>query len=66
MVFRSWDLLDLVEKEVAVSKDEAVEKDKRKRDVKALCLIQQVVDGPNLDRIAKAKTAHEAWEVLRK
>lgn len=40
MVFRSWDLLDLVEKEVAVSKDEAVEKDKRKRDVKALCLIQ--------------------------
>lgn len=23
------------------------------------------MDGPNLDRIAEAKIAHEAWEVLR-
>ncbi|XP_039118631.1 uncharacterized protein LOC120254623 [Dioscorea cayenensis subsp. rotundata] len=48
------------------SKDEAVERDNRKRDAKTLCLIQQAVDGQNLDRIAEAKSAHEAWEILRK
>lgn len=31
-----------------------------------MCLIQQAVDGPFLDRISEAKTAHEAWETLRK
>lgn len=31
-----------------------------------LCLIQQDVDSPNLDRIAEAKSVHDAWEILRK
>ncbi|XP_039140523.1 uncharacterized protein LOC120277740 [Dioscorea cayenensis subsp. rotundata] len=65
-VFRSQELWDLVENGVTESKDEAVERENRKRDAKALCLIQQAVDGPNLDRIAEAKSAHDAWEILRK
>lgn len=48
------------------SKDEAVEKDNRKHDAKALCLIHQAVAGPNLDCIAETKSAHEAWDILRK
>lgn len=47
-------------------KDEAVEKENRKCDTKALSLIQQAVDGSNMDRILEAKTAHVAWDILRK
>ncbi|XP_039134292.1 uncharacterized protein LOC120271680 [Dioscorea cayenensis subsp. rotundata] len=65
-VFRSQEVWDLVEKGWVESKDEAVEKENKKRDAKALSLIQQAVDGANLDRISEAKTAHEAWEILRK
>ncbi|XP_039119567.1 uncharacterized protein LOC120255849 [Dioscorea cayenensis subsp. rotundata] len=65
-VFRFQVLWDLVEKGMMESKDEAVERENRKRDAKALCLIQQVVDGSNLDYIAEAKSAYEAWEILRK
>ncbi|XP_039130821.1 uncharacterized protein LOC120267191 [Dioscorea cayenensis subsp. rotundata] len=65
-VFRSQELWDLVENGWTETKDEAMERENRNRDAKALSLIQQAVDGPNLDRIAEAKTAHEAWEVLRK
>lgn len=65
-VFRSLELWDLVENGVAESKEEAVEKENKNQGAKAMCLIQQAVDGPNLDRIAEAKIAHEAWEILRK
>lgn len=65
-VFKSQELWDLVEKGVSESKDEAQERENKKRDSKALCLIQQAVDGLNLDRISEAKSAHEAWEMLRK
>lgn len=65
-VFKSQELWDLVEKGVSESKDEVQERENKKRDSKALCLIQQAVDGPNLDRISEAKSAHEAWETLRK
>lgn len=53
-IFRSQELWDMVENGVAESKDEAIEKNNRKRDVHAMCMIQQA-----LDRIAEAKTAHE-------
>lgn len=59
-VFRSQELWDLVENDRTDSKDEAVERANRKRDSKVFCLIQQAADGPNLDRIVDAKTAHEA------
>lgn len=65
-VLRSLEFWNLVEKGVSDSKDEAVERENKKRDAKAMFLIHQSVDGPNLDHIAKAKSAHEAWEVLRK
>ncbi|XP_039134278.1 uncharacterized protein LOC120271668 [Dioscorea cayenensis subsp. rotundata] len=38
-IFRSQELWDLVENGVTESKDEALERDNRKRDAKALCLI---------------------------
>ncbi|XP_039119351.1 uncharacterized protein LOC120255632 [Dioscorea cayenensis subsp. rotundata] len=65
-IFRSQELWDLVENGWTESKDETVERENRKRDTKALCLIQQAVDGPNLNRIAEAKSAHDAREILRK
>ncbi|XP_039119130.1 uncharacterized protein LOC120255359 [Dioscorea cayenensis subsp. rotundata] len=43
-----------------------MEREAKKRDANALSIIQQAVDGPNLDRIAEAKSAHDAWETLRK
>lgn len=55
-----------MEEGVGESKDEVHVRENKKRDAKALCLIQQAVDRPNLDRISKAKTAHESWEILRK
>lgn len=45
---------------ITTSKDEAQVRKNKKRDAKALCLIQQAVDGPNLDRISEAKSVHEA------
>ncbi|XP_039127023.1 uncharacterized protein LOC120263212 [Dioscorea cayenensis subsp. rotundata] len=65
-VFRSLELWDLVESGVVETKDDAMTRENKKRDARAMCLIQQAVDGPNLDRISETKTAHEAWEVLRK
>lgn len=65
-ILRSLELWDLMEKGITESKDEAVERENKKRDAKALSLIQHAVDGPNLDLIVEAKSAHEAWEILRK
>lgn len=39
MVFRSLEFWDLIEKIVDKSKDEALEKENKKREAKALCLI---------------------------
>lgn len=36
-----------------------MEKANKKHDAKAMCLIQQAVEGPNLNRIIEAKSAHE-------
>ncbi|XP_004515992.1 uncharacterized protein [Cicer arietinum] len=41
-------------------------KDCKKRDCKALFYIQQSVDSNNFDRISKAATSKEAWEILVK
>ncbi|XP_039146820.1 uncharacterized protein LOC120284066 [Dioscorea cayenensis subsp. rotundata] len=65
-IFISLELWDLVENGVTESKDEAVERENKKRDARALSIIQQAVDDPNLDRISEAKSAHDAWETLRK
>lgn len=65
-VFRSQELWELVEKGIGEGEDEARQRENKKKDAKALCLIQQAVDGPILDRIAEAETAHEAWEIVKK
>lgn len=65
-IFRSLELWDLVETGVAESKNEAVERENKKRDAKALSIIQQAVDGPNLNHISEAKSDHDAWETLIK
>lgn len=46
--------------EMATSKDEATKKENKKRDTKALCLIQHAMDERIPDRIAESKSAHEA------
>ncbi|XP_039141167.1 uncharacterized protein LOC120278439 [Dioscorea cayenensis subsp. rotundata] len=65
-VFQSQDLWDLVENGMPKGEDEGKEKESKKRDAKARCLIQQAVDGLVLDKIAEAETAHDAWEIIKK
>ncbi|XP_039119388.1 uncharacterized protein LOC120255681 [Dioscorea cayenensis subsp. rotundata] len=64
-VFRSQELWELVEKGVPEGEDEVKARESKKKDAKALCLIQQAVDGPILDRIEEAETAHDAWEIVK-
>lgn len=66
IVFRSQELWDLMEKDMAEYKDKAQEKENKKCDAKALYFIQQAIDDQILDCIADAKIAHEAWEIFRK
>ncbi|XP_039134877.1 uncharacterized protein LOC120272176 [Dioscorea cayenensis subsp. rotundata] len=65
-VFRSKELWELVEKGLVDGEDEVKQRETKKKDAKAMCLIQQPVDGPILDRIEAAETAHEAWEIIKK
>lgn len=51
---------------MAETKDEATDMKKKKKDAKALSIIQQAMDEPILDRIAEVESAHAAWEVIRK
>lgn len=56
----------MVEKGLVIEgDDEARQRENRKRDMKALCLIQQAPIKPILDRIAEASTAKEAWEMFQ-
>ncbi|XP_039123353.1 uncharacterized protein LOC120259967 [Dioscorea cayenensis subsp. rotundata] len=64
-VFRSQELWELVEKGVPEGEEEAKARETKKKDAKALCLIQQAIDGPILDRIEEAETAHDAWEIVK-
>lgn len=51
---------------MAEEEDEAKLRESKNKDSKALCFIQQAVDGLILDRIDKAEMAHEAWEIVKK
>ncbi|XP_019447259.1 PREDICTED: uncharacterized protein LOC109350483 [Lupinus angustifolius] len=46
--------------------DEAILRECKKKDCKALFIIHQCVDGANFEKIANAKTAKEAWDNLEK
>lgn len=65
-ISRSQELWELVEKGICDGEDEVKQRENKKRDTKALCLIQQAVDGPILDQIAETETMHEAWEIVKK
>lgn len=54
-MFISQEVWDIVEKGWVESKDETVEKENRKHNAKALCLIQQAVDGPNFGSYFRGK-----------
>ncbi|XP_019427229.1 PREDICTED: uncharacterized protein LOC109335549 [Lupinus angustifolius] len=41
-------------------------KENRKRDCKAMCLIHQCVDEAHFEKIAAARSSHEAWQILQK
>lgn len=64
-VFKFQELWDLVEKGADESEDKAMKRENKKRDAKVLSLIQQAVNEPILDRIAKPETTHVAWEVIK-
>ncbi|XP_039137127.1 uncharacterized protein LOC120274664 [Dioscorea cayenensis subsp. rotundata] len=64
-VFRSKDLWSIVEKGIAEEADNNRLNEIMKKDAKALCLIQQNLDDRVLLRITEAKTAKQAWEVLK-
>ncbi|KAI3789477.1 hypothetical protein L2E82_02274 [Cichorium intybus] len=64
-LFRSQDLWDLVENNTTEGNQDEMSKEIQKKDAKALFFIQQAVDESIFSRIAAAKTAHEAWSILK-
>ncbi|XP_074294135.1 uncharacterized protein LOC141621878 [Silene latifolia] len=68
-LFKSQELWELVETGFEDSKpaepDQAL-KDKRKKDAKALFILQQALDEEIFPRIASATTSKEAWHILQK
>ncbi|KAL9241306.1 hypothetical protein vseg_015437 [Gypsophila vaccaria] len=67
-LFRSQELWDLVEhgfKDVKSTEPDATLKETRKKDVKALFIIQQALDEVVFFRIASATTSKEAWDILK-
>ncbi|XP_039122119.1 uncharacterized protein LOC120258749 [Dioscorea cayenensis subsp. rotundata] len=64
-VFRSKDLWSIVEKGVAEEPDDNRLTEIMKKDAKAVCLIQQNLDDRVLLRITEAKTAKQAWDMLK-
>ena len=70
-LFRSQELWDLVESgytepDQAPAQPNQQLKETRKKDAKALFLIQSAMDDEIFPRIATATTSHEAWETLKK
>ena len=70
-LFRSQELWDLVESgytepDPAPAQPNQQLKETRKKDAKALFLIQSALDDEIFPRIAAATTAHGAWETLKK
>ncbi|XP_074298520.1 uncharacterized protein LOC141629410 [Silene latifolia] len=69
-MFKSQELWDLVEvgytePTPAPTVPDQSMKDARKRDVKALFLLQSALDEDIFPRISNASTSHEAWEILK-
>ena len=67
-LFKSQELWELVEKGFEDNQLEEPDqqlKDKRKKDSKALFMIQSALDDEIFSRIAAATTSHEAWEILK-
>ncbi|TYJ98144.1 DUF4219 domain-containing protein [Cucumis melo var. makuwa] len=65
-LLRSQDLLDLVEQSYADPDNEGKLQENRKKDSKALVIIQQAVHDNVFLRIAAATTSKQAWLILQK
>ena len=66
------DVMDIVEEgypslpEGATETQKAIHKENKKRDCKAMCLLHKCVDIPHFEKIARAATSKEAWDILEK
>ncbi|XP_019432269.1 PREDICTED: uncharacterized protein LOC109339311 [Lupinus angustifolius] len=66
------ELEDIVEEgyqeidEASTEQQRTAYKENRKRDCKAMCLIHQCVDEAHFEKIAAARSSHEAWQILQK
>ncbi|XP_028072416.1 uncharacterized protein LOC114274646 [Camellia sinensis] len=65
-LFKSQDLWDLVEQGYADPDEETRLKENKKKDSKALVIIQQAVHDSIFSRIAAATTSKQAWSTLQK
>ncbi|GMI94225.1 hypothetical protein HRI_003091800 [Hibiscus trionum] len=65
-LLRSQDLWDLVEQGYADPDDEGKLRENRKKDSKALVIIQQAVHDSVFSRIAAAATSKQAWLIFCK
>jgi len=71
-LFGAQDLLEIVQNGVGDLATNAAEvqrnahKDLKKKDCKALFLIQQSLDEANFERISKTVSSKEAWDILSK
>ncbi|KAA0032274.1 putative gag-pol polyprotein, identical [Cucumis melo var. makuwa] len=65
-LLRSQDLWDLVEQGYADPDDEGTLRENRKKDSKALVIIQQAVHDSVFSRIAAATTSKQEWLILQK
>ncbi|GMP33046.1 hypothetical protein CsSME_00006536 [Camellia sinensis var. sinensis] len=63
-LFKSQDLWDLVEQGYADPDEETRLKENKKKDSKALVIIQQAVHNSIFSRIAAASTSKQAWSTL--
>lgn len=52
--------------EGATEAQRAVHRENKKKDNKALFFIHQCIDNAHFEKIASAKTSHEAWKILEK
>ncbi|XP_074299618.1 uncharacterized protein LOC141630758 [Silene latifolia] len=68
-LFRSQELWELVEtgfEDAKPAEPDLALKEKRKKDVKALFILQQALDEEIFPRIASATTSKGAWDILQK
>ena len=65
-LIRSQDLWDLVEQGYADSDDKGKLRENKKKDSKALVIIQQAVHDNVFSRIAATTMSKQAWQILQK